>query len=240
MMGSKSALSGPRLDSSVWLSFLLFVWFSSSIASTLINKVLMMHFPYPVSISAVHMLSSVIVDWFIIVSRGLSLRPFRQDVFWQCLPVAATINFGKTLTYVSYGMVPASLTHTAKVSGSTAQTHTATHSIRPTRGTAFCHTAASVWCPSFVCVDAAVWPCVWWCVMCVQASSPVFSVLLTKLMYDKWPSGTTSAHNHSTPHAHRYAHAQLRVHPFPFQPAPLTPHSPPMCCAPLVASRWCR
>ena len=118
MMGSKAALSlsSPRLGSSLWLSFLLFVWFSSSIASTLINKVLMMHFPYPVSISAVHMLSSVIVDWFIIVSRGLSLRPFRQDVFLQCLPVATTINFGKTLTYVSYGMVPASLTHTAKVS----------------------------------------------------------------------------------------------------------------------------
>ena len=116
MMGSKSALSSSaRWRTTVWLGFLLLVWFSSSILSTLVNAVLMKHFPYPVTISAVHMLSSVVVDWFIIVSRGLSLLPFRTDVFWQCLPVATTINFGKTLTYVSYGMVPASLTHTAKV-----------------------------------------------------------------------------------------------------------------------------
>jgi hypothetical protein len=32
------------------------------------------------------------------------------------LPIALTIDFGKTLTYVSYGLVPASLTHTAKAS----------------------------------------------------------------------------------------------------------------------------
>jgi hypothetical protein len=136
-MGSKTAAlssSSHRLRHSVWLSLLLTVWFSSSIVSTLINKVLMVHFPYPVTISAVHMLSSVVVDWFIIVSRGLSLRPFRWDVFWQCLPVATTINFGKTLTYVSYGMVPASLTHTAKVN-----THTLTDSITHSRRTVTLH-----------------------------------------------------------------------------------------------------
>ena len=146
-MGSKSALSSHRLRTTMWLALLLFVWFLSSIVAALINKMLMIHFPYPVTISAVHMLSSVVVDFFIVVSRGLSLQPFRWDVFWQCLPVALTINFGKTLTYVSssriahspptcpllqpnpylplsaplepsfsYGMVPASLTHTAKVS----------------------------------------------------------------------------------------------------------------------------
>ena len=108
-----------RSRSLLWIALLLLVWFSSSIVSTLINKMLMIHFPYPVTISAVHMLSSVVVDWFIVLSRGLSLAPFRWDVFWQCVPVAATINFGKTLTYVSYGMVPASLTHTAKVSAHT-------------------------------------------------------------------------------------------------------------------------
>ena len=77
------------------MGFLLSVWFASSIASTLINKMLMVHFPYPVTISFVHMLSSVLVDLCIVVSRGLSLRPLRPDIFWQCLPVAATINFGQ-------------------------------------------------------------------------------------------------------------------------------------------------
>ena len=97
MMGSKHAAvqSAVRLRGVAWMAFLLSVWFASSIASTLINKMLMVHFPYPVTISFVHMLSSVVVDLAIVVSRGLSLRPFRLDIFWQCLPVAATINFGQ-------------------------------------------------------------------------------------------------------------------------------------------------
>ena len=100
MMGSKHAAhpSSVRMRGLVWMSFLLSVWFASSIVSTLINKMLMVHFPYPVTISFVHMLSSVVVDLFIIVSRGLSLHPFRVDIFWQCLPVAATINFGQQPT----------------------------------------------------------------------------------------------------------------------------------------------
>ena len=98
MMGSKHAAhaSSVRLRSLLWMSSLLLVWFTSSIVSTLINKMLMTHFPYPVTISFVHMLSSVVVDLFIVLSRGLSLRPFRLDIFWQCLPVAATINFGQS------------------------------------------------------------------------------------------------------------------------------------------------
>ena len=104
MMGSKHAAhaSSVRLRGLLWMSFLLFVWFASSIVSTLINKVLMAHFPYPVTISFVHMLSSVVVDLFIIVSRGLTVRPFRRDIFWQCLPVAATINFGHSPTQQPY------------------------------------------------------------------------------------------------------------------------------------------
>ena len=92
------------------MSCLLLVWFASSIVSTLINKMLMAHFPYPVTISFVHMLSSVVVDLCIILSRGLTLRPFRRDIFWQCLPVAATINFGhKPTTHPALHSVPSML-----------------------------------------------------------------------------------------------------------------------------------
>lgn len=94
---------------------LLTVWFASSVCSTLVNKGLMDRFPYAVTLSAVHLLSSVLVDLCIVWYRGLRIH-FRRDVFLSCMPVAATINAGKLMTYVSYGLVPASLTHTAKAS----------------------------------------------------------------------------------------------------------------------------
>lgn len=117
-------------------ALLLFVWMCSAIASTLTNKTLMNVFPYSVTLTLIHLLASVTVDSIIIYYRNLSLLPFNKQLFIQTLPVAAAINFSKTLTYMSYGYVPASLTHTAK------------------------------------------------------ASSPIFSVIISKLMYNKLPSNT--------------------------------------------------
>jgi len=116
---------------------LLSVWFLTSVCSTLVNKGLMDSFPFAVTLSAVHMASSGVVDLCIVYWRGLNVTHFRRDVFRACLPIALTIDFGKTLTYVSYGMVPASLTHTAK------------------------------------------------------ASSPVFAVIVSKLMFNQMPSMAT-------------------------------------------------
>jgi hypothetical protein len=126
--------AGP---SALLSAFLLTVWFSSSVCSTLVNKTLMDSFPYAVTLAAVHMASAALVDAGFMVWRGLPFT-FRKDIFISCLPIALMINFGKTLTYVSYGMVPASLTHTAK------------------------------------------------------ASSPVFSVIVSKLMFNQIPSLATS------------------------------------------------
>jgi solute carrier family 35 protein E1 len=112
-MGGKSGVRKP--PTMLVSASLLAIWFSSSVCSTLVNKDLMDRFPYAVTLSAVHMLSSALVDLAIVWYRGLNIQ-FRKDVLWGCLPVALTINFGKTLTYVSYGLVPASLTHTAKAS----------------------------------------------------------------------------------------------------------------------------
>lgn len=112
-MGFKNVVrKPPNLLISVGL---LAIWFGSSVCSTLVNKQLMDNFPYAVTLSAVHMLSAAFVDFVIVWSRGLKLT-FRRDVLIGCLPVASAINFGKIMTYVSYGLVPASLTHTAKAS----------------------------------------------------------------------------------------------------------------------------
>lgn len=112
----KSSMGGGSSSPSMaWSATLLAIWFGTSVCSTLVNKSLMDEFPYAVTLSAVHMLSAALVDFAIVWSRGLSMQ-FRRDVLISCLPVALTITFGKTLTYVSYGMVPASLTHTAKAS----------------------------------------------------------------------------------------------------------------------------
>ena len=96
-MGGKGSM---RKAPPVWLSAaLLAVWFGSSVCSTLVNKDLMDKFPYAVTLSAVHLLSSAVVDLAIVWYRGLNTT-FRKDVLISCLPVALTINFGKVLTYV--------------------------------------------------------------------------------------------------------------------------------------------
>jgi len=91
-------------------------------------------FPYSATLTLVQITASCVVDYIIILYRRLSILPLNRPLLIQTLPVAASINFSKTLTYVSYGYVPASLTHTAK------------------------------------------------------ASSPIFSVALSKLLYNKAPS----------------------------------------------------
>lgn len=102
---------------SIYVStLLLLVWLFSSVSSTLTNKSLMDAFPYSATLTLIQLLASVIVDMCIIYYRGLSLYPFNKQLFIETLPVAAAINFSKTLTYVSYAYVPASLTHTAKAS----------------------------------------------------------------------------------------------------------------------------
>lgn len=112
-MGTKSLIRKP--PTVLMSTCLLLIWFTSSLCSTLVNKGLMDTFPYAVTLSTVHMFSSACVDLAIVWYRGLNIN-FRRDVVWSSLPVASAINFGKIMTYVSYGLVPASLTHTAKAS----------------------------------------------------------------------------------------------------------------------------
>lgn len=137
-MGSKTAAlhrNHHYADRPVWVTgILLFVWMISSVASTVTNKTLMTIFPYSATLTLVQITASCVVDYIIILYRRLSILPLNRPLLIQTLPVAASINFSKTLTYVSYGYVPASLTHTAK------------------------------------------------------ASSPIFSVALSKLLYNKAPS----------------------------------------------------
>jgi drug/metabolite transporter (DMT)-like permease len=116
-MGGKYYLnSRPMVYSTTIHAVLLCIWFSCSVLSTLTNKLLMLEFPYPITISAIHMLSSVVVDIAILYKKGYNHYPLNQQLILSSIPVAMCINAGKVLTYFSYGLVPASLTHTAKAS----------------------------------------------------------------------------------------------------------------------------
>jgi solute carrier family 35 protein E1 len=137
-MGSKTAAlhrTNDHTDRPLWVTLLLLlVWIFSSVSSTLTNKTLMTLFPYSFTLTLIHLLASVIVDIAIIGYRGISIFPINKQLLYMVLPSAMSINCSKTLTYISYGYVPASLTHTAK------------------------------------------------------ASSPIFSVILTKILYNKQPN----------------------------------------------------
>lgn len=112
---------------------LMVIWFTSAVYGTIRNKEIVEHFPYPALLTASHFACGTFIDWAAMRARGLSI-PFRFDLFLACVPVSILLTFSKTFTFVSYGHVPASLTHT------------------------------------------------------IKSSSPVFSVLLTRLLYNKWPS----------------------------------------------------
>lgn len=97
------------------IMILSFLWYSSAVVGTVTNKKIMKVFPYPVALTVIHLCAGFLMDSFM-VSRTYGRVVVRRDILWNCIPIALTLAFSKVLTYVSYGRVPVSLTHTVKSS----------------------------------------------------------------------------------------------------------------------------
>jgi len=108
------ALEGRSTFSKLWISVLLFVWFSSCVVGTLVNKRLMDVFAYPSTLTAIHLFTGAMIDVGLLYGKGTHVLLSRRMLLVSA-PVAAALCFGKTLTFMSYVKVPASLTHTVKV-----------------------------------------------------------------------------------------------------------------------------
>lgn len=100
--------------SAFWLACYIFLWISSSVIGTITNKKIMKVFPFPVSLSVIHIISGGLMDGFLLIQRQLPVF-LNRDIMTGSIPVALCLAVGKILTYFSYGKIPVSLTHTVKV-----------------------------------------------------------------------------------------------------------------------------
>jgi drug/metabolite transporter (DMT)-like permease len=122
-------------------TFVLVVfWYLFATMGTLCNKQLMVMFPYPIILSTIQIMASAIFDFAYLrlslvgarraalssaanadpatapVAPGAGAFLLQRPIFLAAIPVAVALAFGKTLTYISYGKIPVSLTHTVKAS----------------------------------------------------------------------------------------------------------------------------
>jgi len=87
---------------------------SSSVMGTIVNKQIMRLFPFPVFLTVLHLVIGLGMDAVVVRQRFGRIR-IRNDLIVSCVPIAVALASAKILTYVSYGNVPVSLTHTVKV-----------------------------------------------------------------------------------------------------------------------------
>jgi len=93
----------------------LSVWFAAAVLGTLANKELMRVFPLPVFLTLLHLLSGALLDAVLLRRSGVRVRrSLEHSLAKASTPVAVTLALAKMLTYLSYGAIPVSLTHTVK------------------------------------------------------------------------------------------------------------------------------
>eukprot|EP01006_Ploeotia_vitrea_P033516 TRINITY_DN65566_c9_g1_i1.p1 TRINITY_DN65566_c9_g1~~TRINITY_DN65566_c9_g1_i1.p1 ORF type:complete len:633 (+),score=275.07 TRINITY_DN65566_c9_g1_i1:14-1912(+) len=104
----------------MFIATLLCLWYMAACIGTIVNKRIMKVFAYPGSLTFIHLITGATLDALILRMRGMLVLNMKRDKLFTliraCLPVAFALTFAKTFTYVSYGKVPASLTHTVKAS----------------------------------------------------------------------------------------------------------------------------
>lgn len=109
---SSISASGGKFALAVQIS----IWFGSAVLGTIVNKQLMKVFPYPIVLSVLHLAVGICMDYLISLQHNSLRKPFPWHSYVDLLPAACTLIGSRVLTYVSYGQIPASLTHTIKAS----------------------------------------------------------------------------------------------------------------------------
>lgn len=97
------------------VSILCILWFSASVVGTLCNKHIMKDWKYPVIVSFLHLLCSVVLDSVFLTYKKEVRTDATLSLVASTLPIALLMGMSKFLTYYSYGLIPISLAHTVKV-----------------------------------------------------------------------------------------------------------------------------
>jgi len=118
--GSKSVcLSITKAERTSVCSTILFIvfWYLTAIVGTIINKIIMESFPFPITFSIFHLTASCAIDYCVLRKRIKQPFAFRYVVFRSCCLNGIFFALAKISTYLSYALVPVSLAHTVKSSG---------------------------------------------------------------------------------------------------------------------------
>ena len=108
--GSKQKVLSPLI-----LLCLLGLWYISCSFGAITNKSLMKEFHFPATLTYIHLITGSLFDLASIRSNGIPLDLVRDiPIIIRSVPIALALSFGKSLTYLSYTNVPASLTATIK------------------------------------------------------------------------------------------------------------------------------
>jgi hypothetical protein len=98
----------------LWISMSILAWIASGVGSTIVNKKFMVQFPYPMTLTLMHLISGTCFD-SIILHRSRAGLAFSSELMLAAVPTGILLFLTKVATYFSYEQVPASLVHTLKV-----------------------------------------------------------------------------------------------------------------------------
>jgi len=110
-----TTLAGSVSESST--IFFIALWYLTAVIGTIINKLVMESFPFPITFSIFHLAASCLIDYLILSRRKKHPFTFRFCVWRSCFLNGIFFALAKISTYLSYELVPVSLAHTVKSSG---------------------------------------------------------------------------------------------------------------------------
>jgi len=97
--------------------FYIAFWYLTAVIGTIINKIIMKSFPFPITFSIFHLTASCIIDYCVLRKRTKQPFAFKYAVWRSCCLNGIFFALAKISTYLSYELVPLSLAHTVKSSG---------------------------------------------------------------------------------------------------------------------------
>jgi len=97
--------------------FYIAFWYITAVVGTIINKIIMKSFPFPMTFSIFHLTASCVIDYCVLRKRTKQPFAFKYAVWRSCCLNGIFFAMAKISTYLSYELVPLSLAHTVKSSG---------------------------------------------------------------------------------------------------------------------------
>jgi len=107
---------GGKTSESSTIFYIAF-WYLTAVVGTIINKIILKSFPFPITFSIFHLIASCAIDYGVLRKRTKQPFAFRYVVWRSCCLNGIFFALSKITTYLSYELVPLSLAQTVKSSG---------------------------------------------------------------------------------------------------------------------------